>query len=90
MVRLRGGRIINGDHVRFAERLFAVGPRNFNFDQIKGKLARLKQRQQKFTNLMKQTCLGWDPERKAPVASEEHWANAFRILQSIVFKICLY
>ncbi|XP_035544596.1 L10-interacting MYB domain-containing protein-like [Juglans regia] len=82
MGRLRGGRITNSDHVTLAERLSAVGPRNFNSDQVKGKLARLKRRQREFTDLMKQTGLGWDPERKAPVASEEHWANALQVRPS--------
>ncbi|KAF5466088.1 hypothetical protein F2P56_016045 [Juglans regia] len=82
MGSLRGGRITNSDHVRLAERLSAVGPRKFNSDQVKGKLARLKRRQREFTDLMKQTGLGWDPERKAPVASEEYWANALRVRPS--------
>ncbi|KAF5458790.1 hypothetical protein F2P56_022795 [Juglans regia] len=80
--RLRGGRITNDDHVRLAERLSAVGPRNFNSDQVKGKIARLKRRQREFTDLMKQTGLGWDSARKAPVASEEHWMNAIRVRPS--------
>ncbi|KAF5480495.1 hypothetical protein F2P56_001240 [Juglans regia] len=82
MDRLRGGRITNGDHVRIAEKLSSVGPRNFNSDQVKGKIARLKRRQREFTDLMKQTGLGWDPVRSAPVASEEHWANALRVRPS--------
>ncbi|KAF5459896.1 hypothetical protein F2P56_019807 [Juglans regia] len=82
MDRLRGRRITNGDHVRIAEKLSAVGPRNFNSDQVKGKLARLKRRQREFTDLIKQTGLGWDPARNAPVASEEHWANALRVRPS--------
>ncbi|KAG2666259.1 hypothetical protein I3760_15G049200 [Carya illinoinensis] len=31
---------------------------------------------------MRQTGLGWDLDRKAPVASEEHWANAIRVRNS--------
>ncbi|KAF5466006.1 hypothetical protein F2P56_015965 [Juglans regia] len=82
MDRLRGGRITNGDHVRLAEKLSTVGPRNFNSDQVKGKIARLKRRQREFTDLLKQTGLGWDSERKAPIASEEHWVNALRVRPS--------
>ncbi|KAG2685258.1 hypothetical protein I3760_10G117100 [Carya illinoinensis] len=82
MGRLRGGRITNGDNVRLAEQLFAVGHKKFNSEQVKGKIARLKRKQREFTDLMKQTGLGWDSERKAPVASEEHWANAIRVRPS--------
>ncbi|KAG2671276.1 hypothetical protein I3760_14G126400 [Carya illinoinensis] len=78
MNRLRGGRITNGDNVRLAEQLSAVSHKKFNSEQVKGKIARLKRKQREFTDLMKQTGLGWDSERKAPVASEEHWANALR------------
>ncbi|XP_041026902.1 uncharacterized protein LOC121267091 [Juglans microcarpa x Juglans regia] len=82
MDRLRGGRITTADNLRLAERLSAIGPKKFNCDQVKGKIGRLKRRQREFTDLMKQTGLGWDPERKAPVASEEHWANAIRVRSS--------
>ncbi|XP_035543581.1 uncharacterized protein LOC118347669 [Juglans regia] len=82
MDRLRGGRITTADNVRLAERLSAIGPNKFNCDQVKGKIALLKRRQREFTDLMKQTGLGWDQERKAPVASEEYWANAISVRSS--------
>ncbi|KAG6714061.1 hypothetical protein I3842_05G183900 [Carya illinoinensis] len=82
MDRLRGGRITNGDNVRFATQMSAVCHKKFNSKQVKGKIARLKRKQREFTDLMKQTGLGWDPERKAPIASEEHWANTLRVLRS--------
>ncbi|KAG7979683.1 hypothetical protein I3843_05G143600 [Carya illinoinensis] len=80
--RIRGGKITHNDHVRLAERLSGYGMKKFNSEQVKGKIARLKRRQREFTDLMRQTGLGWDPDRKGPVASEEHWANAIRVRNS--------
>ncbi|KAG2720842.1 hypothetical protein I3760_02G052900 [Carya illinoinensis] len=82
MDRLRGGRITNSDNVRLATQLSAVCHKKFNSEQVKGKIAHLKCKQREFTDLIKQTGLGWDPERKAPIASEEHWANALRVRSS--------
>ncbi|XP_042972485.1 uncharacterized protein LOC122304333 [Carya illinoinensis] len=76
--RIRGGKISHNDHVRLAERLSDYETKKFNSEQVKGKIARLKRRQREFTDLMRQTGLGWDPNRKASVASEEHWTNAIR------------
>ncbi|KAG6651518.1 hypothetical protein CIPAW_06G117600 [Carya illinoinensis] len=80
--RIRAGKITHNDHVWLAERLSDYETKKFNSEQVKGKIARLKRRQREFTDLMKQTGLGWDPDRKAPVASEEHWANAIRVRNS--------
>ncbi|KAF5465484.1 hypothetical protein F2P56_015491 [Juglans regia] len=81
MDTLRGGKITNGDYVR-AERLSGIEPNNFNSDQVKGRITHLKRIQRDIMNLIKQTGLGWDPERKALVASEEHWANALKVRSS--------
>ncbi|KAG2718976.1 hypothetical protein I3760_03G244700 [Carya illinoinensis] len=77
--RIRGRKITHNDHVRLAERLSDYGTKKFNSKQVKGKIARLKRRQREFTDLMRQIGLGWDPYRKALVASEEQWANAIRL-----------
>ncbi|KAG2678363.1 hypothetical protein I3760_12G139900 [Carya illinoinensis] len=69
MDRLRGGRITNGDNVRLATLLSVVCHKKFNCEQVKRKIARLKHKQREFIDLMKQTGLGWDPKRKAPIAS---------------------
>ncbi|KAG6621620.1 hypothetical protein I3842_Q016000 [Carya illinoinensis] len=65
--RLRGGKILHNDHVRLVERLSDLGMKKFNSEQVKGKIAHLKRRQRKFTDLMRQIGLGWDPDRKALV-----------------------
>ncbi|KAG6690873.1 hypothetical protein I3843_10G033500 [Carya illinoinensis] len=80
--RIQGGKITHNDHVRLAERLSDYRTKKFNSKQVKGKITHLKRRQREFTDLMRQTGLGWDPNRKAPVASEEHWANAIRVRNS--------
>ncbi|KAG6681744.1 hypothetical protein I3842_13G106600, partial [Carya illinoinensis] len=80
--RLRGGKINHNDHVWLVERLSGYGTKKFNSEQVKGKIARLKRRQREFTDLMRQTGLGWDPNRKAPVTSEEHWEKAIRVRNS--------
>lgn len=79
MYRLRGERITHSDHIRLVEQLSNHGPKNFNSKQIKGKIASLKRRQRELMDLMKKIKLVWDPKKKSPVASEEHWANAIKV-----------
>ncbi|KAG6619847.1 hypothetical protein I3843_13G093200 [Carya illinoinensis] len=80
--RLRGGKITHNDHFRLVERLLGYGTKKFNSEQVKGKIAHLKRRQRELTDLMRQTGLGWDPNRKAPMTSQEHWEKAIRVRNS--------
>ncbi|XP_041026958.1 uncharacterized protein LOC121267163 [Juglans microcarpa x Juglans regia] len=75
---LRAGRITSRDHASYAARLTAVGVKTYDASQIKGKIHRLKMMQRLFTDLMHQTGMGWDPDTKTVLGSDEHWANAIR------------
>ncbi|XP_035545727.1 uncharacterized protein LOC118348320 [Juglans regia] len=75
---LRAGKITSRHHASYAVRLTAVGVRTYEASQIKGKIHRLKMMQRLFTDLMHQTGMGWDPDTKTVIGSDEHWANAIR------------
>ncbi|XP_035546423.1 uncharacterized protein LOC118348571 [Juglans regia] len=77
--RLKGGKITFREHGVYAQRLTAVGKKVFDGNQVRGKLTRLKGMQRLFTDLLSQTGMGWDPDTKTVVASDECWENAIRV-----------
>ncbi|KAG2694802.1 hypothetical protein I3760_08G161600 [Carya illinoinensis] len=56
-----------------------LGKKTIDATQIREKITRLRQRLRLFTNLMGQTRMGWNPETKTVIATEEHWANAIQV-----------
>ncbi|XP_040987791.1 uncharacterized protein LOC121235511 [Juglans microcarpa x Juglans regia] len=77
--RLKGRKITFREHGAYAQRLTAVGKKVFDGNQVRGKLTRLKGMQRLFTDLLSQTGMGWDPDTKTVVPSDECWENAIRI-----------
>ncbi|KAG6621150.1 hypothetical protein CIPAW_10G123700 [Carya illinoinensis] len=76
--KLVGSKITYRDNVRLATKMTELGKKTIDVAQIRGKITRLRQRQRLFTDLMGQTGMGWNPETKTVIATEEHWANAIR------------
>ncbi|KAG7994776.1 hypothetical protein I3843_01G075000 [Carya illinoinensis] len=80
---LRAGKITARDHTNYAARLTSLGSKTYDATQAKGKIHRLKQMQRLFTDLMHQTGMGWDPDTKTVLGSDQHWANAIRANQKL-------
>ncbi|KAG6675411.1 hypothetical protein I3842_15G099700 [Carya illinoinensis] len=77
--KLVGSKITYRDNVRLAMKMTELGKKTIDAAQIRGKIIRLRQRQRLFTDLMGQTGMGWNPETKTVIATEEHWANAIGV-----------
>ncbi|KAG2675695.1 hypothetical protein I3760_12G017300 [Carya illinoinensis] len=81
---LRAGKITARDHANYATRLTSLGSKTYDATQVKGKIHRLKQMQcAAFADLMHQTSMGWDPDTKTVLGSDQHWANAIRANQKL-------
>ncbi|XP_041011305.1 L10-interacting MYB domain-containing protein-like [Juglans microcarpa x Juglans regia] len=77
--KLVGSKITNRYHLRLVEKLSRVGRKAIDESQIRGKITHLRQRLRLFTDLMGQTGMGWNPQIKTVMATEEHWANAIKV-----------
>ncbi|KAG6655558.1 uncharacterized protein LOC122310368 [Carya illinoinensis] len=80
---LRAGKITARDHANYVARLTSLGFKMYDVTQVKGKIHRLKQMQRLFTGLMHQIGMGWDPDTKMVLGSDQHWANAIRANQKL-------
>ncbi|KAG6692015.1 hypothetical protein I3842_10G091400 [Carya illinoinensis] len=80
---LRAGKITARDNANYAARLRSLGFKTYDATQIKRKIHRLKPMQRLFTDLMHQTGMGWDPDTKTVLGSDQHWANVIRANQKL-------